>query len=244
MGGFSNINGDPLGTIVNADNISFDGTARGAPVTTNGQLLIGSTVAPHIRIGTLSSSDGSVTITPGNGTIDLKAASGKSSPWVLIQTLAASSSSSLNFTTGITNTYNAFILVATNAVTSTTAFLYVRLSTDGGSTYLSSSYLSGVSLNNYNASTFTNQNATAGFIIATLADNSHAMSSTTYLMNLTSGSTYPNSFGDGSEVINTGCTRFITSGCYTSAITVNALQVIPSSGTITSGNFSLYGLLQ
>jgi len=72
MGGFSNVNGDPLGTIMNADNVSFDGTARGAPVTLDGQLLIGSSVIPHIRVGTLTSSDNSITITKGHGTIDLK----------------------------------------------------------------------------------------------------------------------------------------------------------------------------
>jgi len=42
-------------------------------VTLDGQLLIGSTATPHIKVGTLSSSDSTITITNGSGTIDLKA---------------------------------------------------------------------------------------------------------------------------------------------------------------------------
>jgi hypothetical protein len=42
-------------------------------ITTNGQLLIGSTVAPNIRVGTLASAGGTVVITPGAGTINLEA---------------------------------------------------------------------------------------------------------------------------------------------------------------------------
>lgn len=71
MGGFSSVNGDPLGTIMNADNVSFDGTARGTPVTTDGELLIGSTTTPHIRVGHLTSNDGSIIVTEGPGTLDL-----------------------------------------------------------------------------------------------------------------------------------------------------------------------------
>lgn len=59
------------GTTMFADNVSFDGTETPGKVTANGQLLIGSSVAPNIRVGTLTSADSSVTITNGNGTIDL-----------------------------------------------------------------------------------------------------------------------------------------------------------------------------
>jgi len=74
MAGFNSITGDE--SIVYADNVSFDTTERGGKITTNGQLLIGSTVAPHIRVGTLTSSAGSLTITNGNGTINLDLAGG------------------------------------------------------------------------------------------------------------------------------------------------------------------------
>ena len=69
MGGFATYSdsGTPKATVY-ADNVDFSGT-RTNTVTTNGQLLIGSTAAPNIRVGTLGSSDGSITWTPGAGTL-------------------------------------------------------------------------------------------------------------------------------------------------------------------------------
>jgi trimeric autotransporter adhesin len=49
--------------IVYADNVDFSGSAAPTPkVTTNGQLLIGSTAAPNILVGSLTSPMGTVTI--------------------------------------------------------------------------------------------------------------------------------------------------------------------------------------
>lgn len=73
MAGTSNISGQE--SILYGDNASFDGTERGGAMTTDGQLWIGSSVAPHVRKGTLSS-DGTITITVGNGTIQLGVAGG------------------------------------------------------------------------------------------------------------------------------------------------------------------------
>jgi len=70
MAGFSGIKGDE--TIMSANNCSFDGTERGGKITSDGELFIGSSVRPSIRKGTLSSADSSLTITNGNGSIDLR----------------------------------------------------------------------------------------------------------------------------------------------------------------------------
>ncbi len=73
MAGFNN-------ETVYGKNVNFSGTAGKAgklpTVTLDGQLMIGSTVAPNIRIGTLSSSNSSITITNGAGTIDLTVGAG------------------------------------------------------------------------------------------------------------------------------------------------------------------------
>lgn len=70
MAGNNSIRGDE--TITFTDNMSFDGTERGGKLTTNGQLWIGCTTAPHVRKGNLTSIDGSLTISTANpGTIDL-----------------------------------------------------------------------------------------------------------------------------------------------------------------------------
>lgn len=56
--------------------------------------------------------------------------------WVLISTQTASSSSSLNFTSVITSTYNTYIFVLEDIIPATdTASLYLRTSTNNGSSY-------------------------------------------------------------------------------------------------------------
>jgi hypothetical protein len=67
MAGFRN-------DVMYAGNVDFSG---GSPVTgkvvANGQLLIGASVAPFIRVATLSSSGSTITISNGAGTINLEA---------------------------------------------------------------------------------------------------------------------------------------------------------------------------
>ncbi len=58
--GQSSVTGDE--SITFTDNMSFDGTERGGKMTTNGQLWIGSTASRHVKLGSLTSSDGSVTV--------------------------------------------------------------------------------------------------------------------------------------------------------------------------------------
>ncbi len=63
--------------VVYGTNVDFTGASPvTGQMTANGQLLIGSAAAPYIRAATLTSGDGSVTITNGAGTIDLAAAGG------------------------------------------------------------------------------------------------------------------------------------------------------------------------
>lgn len=71
MAGNSSVTG--LETVTYTDNMSFDGTARGGAMTTNGQLWIGSTAARHVKLGSIISPLGTITIgySSPNITIDL-----------------------------------------------------------------------------------------------------------------------------------------------------------------------------
>lgn len=68
MGGFATYDkgGGVPGTTVYADNVDFTGTGRTNTITTNGQLLIGSTASNaggnHINVGQLVSANSSITI--------------------------------------------------------------------------------------------------------------------------------------------------------------------------------------
>lgn len=71
--GFSVITGDPFGTVMHADNASFDGTKRSGVLNTDGQLWIGASSGARVRRGALSSTGGTIAITVGPGTINLEA---------------------------------------------------------------------------------------------------------------------------------------------------------------------------
>lgn len=99
MAGFSN-------ETVYADNVNFSG-AKTPAVTADGQLLIGSSVAPKIRVGTLTSTGGTVTITNGAGTINLESVAETATTYQTNSGTATPAAAILNVlggTTGITTT--------------------------------------------------------------------------------------------------------------------------------------------
>ena len=68
MAGFDN-------NVMYADNVDFTGsTTPVAQVTADGEILIGSTVAPNIRVGSLASAGASLIFTVGAGTINIETA--------------------------------------------------------------------------------------------------------------------------------------------------------------------------
>jgi hypothetical protein len=69
--------------VVWADNVRFDGSAYPGQVTTDGQLLIGSTVAPNIRVSTLTAGPG-VGIVNGSGSITISAGSVSGTAWSVV----------------------------------------------------------------------------------------------------------------------------------------------------------------
>lgn len=59
-------------SIIFADNASFDGTERGGTLIQDGELWIGSSTAPRVRKGTISSFDGTIDIINYPGLIKLR----------------------------------------------------------------------------------------------------------------------------------------------------------------------------
>ena len=63
--------------VVYARNVDFsNGYPVTGQITTDGQLLIGSTAFPNIMVGNITSSDASITVTNGPGTIDITTVGG------------------------------------------------------------------------------------------------------------------------------------------------------------------------
>lgn len=159
--------------------------------------------------------------------------------WTLIQTQAASSSASVNFTnlTGYKNFKLLFygIVPATNDT-----FLQMLSSTNGGSSYNSSGYENGVQIWNYNSATVTNYNSTTAFQMSGGQSNSGgSISGEVYIP-----AAY-DSFTGTSSYFDSGASKWsfaIFGGGNGASGTVNAIQLQMSSGNITSGSFSLYGI--
>jgi len=94
--------------VVVADNVNFTGTTSVGEVNADGQLLIGSSIAPFLKAALLTSSDGSVTFTPGHNTLSLQVAGGTTTG----KTITGNSGGALSPTAGNWN------IVGTGSLTS------------------------------------------------------------------------------------------------------------------------------
>lgn len=110
MGGFNAIRG--LETIAFADNFSFDGTERGGAMTTDGQLWIGATALPHVRKGSLTSPDSSLTIGYSAPNITLAIAGGTTTG----KTITGNDGTVLSPTAGNWNIFGASTAAGTSPV--------------------------------------------------------------------------------------------------------------------------------
>jgi hypothetical protein len=170
-----------------------------------------------------------------------------SSALTLIQTKSASASSAVTFTTGITTTYNNYLLIFDSALASNTgAVLQIQFSTNGGSSYINSNYNGSCTITAVGATTFTSQGSASSSLFLTgpqNTSNTNVFSAgTIYLNNLTSGASDANIYGQG--IGKNGSVSWSLMNVYGflgGTNVVNALNIFYSAGTITTGNFSLYG---
>lgn len=215
------------------------GTNATTMATTDGTVYYDGTSLVTTATGT----SGQVLTSGGAGVAPSYSSAGA---WVFISKQTATNSASLVFTSGISATYNNYAMIFNNLLPATDLItMFVRLSIDAGSTYIATSYEGGATRNAWNLSTWTNVNATTGFIVGSVLHNANiGMFSTIYLYNLTSAN-FASSQGVTSAY-NSGTslqTQQLCTGVYTGAtVTVNALQVIASSGNLTSGSVSLFGI--
>lgn len=207
-------------------------------------------IAGTVRAGT------NVTIT-GSGTTGAPyviAASGGSGTYPAPVTLTASSSAELDFTTCLSGTYNDYEIRYRDIVrSSATAELLVQVSTNGGSTWDSTSghyswarAYAGVVAGN--STGFTAQQSDTGFTLtggptasADIANSPLSGRMTLFGVNSTNYKNF-----QGTQMLNsTG----VTYGedvweQYIVATAINAVRVIPSTGTITSGTVTCQPLPQ
>lgn len=166
---------------------------------------------------------------------------------VLIQTQNPSGASSVTFTSGISSTYNNYLILMNSIKLSAANPLQLQLSTNGGSTYITTGYFTGqISIVDGSLGTWTNDvNATTYLVSSYLGNSAWYAYAELYLWNATAGSGYVITSGQGVIIDPSTPDVYYTTlqgGYATASTTVNAFKLIPSSGTF-SGTISLYGIL-
>lgn len=158
--------------------------------------------------------------------------------WTLIQTQEASTSSTISFSTGIDSTYDHYVIVISDVVASGNMALRMATSTDGGSTYDSgaSNYAYAVQGREIGGTDSDTQNT--GQTFCQIGASTHSSFSAIVDLYNPSGTSqtgwYTRFISD--DIMSTGMGRRL------SAADVDAIQFAGSSGTFTTGRFTLYGI--
>jgi hypothetical protein len=190
-----------------------------------------------------------ITITIGDTTITFDATGGSGGgggSLVLLDEKVASGSATLDFTTGINSTYDAYFLQVGDMVPATDgADLMLRFSTDGGSSFIATNY--NYALRNFFADAFdgeANSTSATHIPIGTSLGNATGehWNANVWLNNL-QGALYKSVRFDGFGYISNPLAGVAHGmGIYGTASDVDALRLLMSSGNITSGWARLYGV--
>lgn len=212
-----------------------------------GRTTSGTGAAEEISVGSgLTLSSGSLTATAGAGS------------WVEISRATASNSATIDFT-GLSTTYDDYMVAIYNAIPVSDAYLYLRTSTNNGSSYSSGAsdygWALGGSYGYNNAAVAANESLTEDSVIklgprfaASSVANDGGISACVYITRPASGSKRFTCFSQSSAVYADEGTpalsyvyATISSGFTYSTTAVNAIRFLFSTGNVSSGTFVLLG---
>lgn len=137
------------------------GGGTGVTSATAYALLAGGTTSTGAFQSLTSGSSGQILQSNGSSSLPTWIDNSSAGNLVLIQSQVANNSASITFTTGITSTYSNYLLLMSNFKPATNnTIVQLTISTNGGSTYIATGYLSGIIGWAYNSSTIGNANTT------------------------------------------------------------------------------------
>lgn len=208
----------------------------------------GTTSAPSdtfIKLGNISDS-GSGQATRSN---DRKGDPAK----IRLETQTASSASSVDFTTGINASFDRYVIEVTDVVPANDIVeLWLRVSTDGGSSWKSGASDYAYHNNIFDSGGTNNKDSSSGDSKIILSGNiSHGSAAgeggtnTVKFSNPANGSLQQLFQWDSSFVVNDGDIASVRgAGAYSTAEAINGIRFLFGSGNIESGTFSLYGVVK
>jgi hypothetical protein len=174
-----------------------------------------------------------------------------SGAWTLLQTQTASNSANITFTsTYITSTYNKYALVMNNVVPATNGVsMSMTVSVDNGSNYLATGYKAVINVFS-EAATANAVSSTTLIPLTIITGNTLAntagigLMGTLYMLNWTSGSSFPEIHGNCSYLESSAANTLtgLWGGRAPTTNVINNIKIVMSSGNISTGTFSLYGI--
>ena len=169
---------------------------------------------------------------------------------VLIQSQTASSSATLDFTTGIDSTYLHYLFFLENVKpVNANVALYMRFSTNSGSTYQATNYQYNLQQQNSNGTDVSGNSSgsgvTSAIVFGDQISNNSGEGGINGIIQIfdPAGSNQKFASGNGgylrSASVNASCTM---GGLWATTTAVNAIRFLMASGNIASGTISLYGV--
>jgi hypothetical protein len=224
--------------------IAQGGTGSSSMATTDGTIYYNGTSFVTTATGT----SGYVLTSNGSGNAPTYQASSVSSGnLVLIQSQTSSGASSIQFTSGITATYNTYYITwrTVIAASGSTNGLECNITTSGSFPGVTSGFLSGAWTTAYNSSTITNTNSTSTIVCSPVVTSVTGVYYSGYMLcfNVTSGKNF-GCVGSGVTPATSSTVSYTSFSSYNSGTTaINGFEFIVTSGNI-AGTFNLYGVLE
>lgn len=166
--------------------------------------------------------------------------------WELISSATASASTSIDFTSGITDEYSTFVVIFDRLKFSGIQDVFIRLSHDGGSSFYSGNLHSAQGNYRFTANSYAREINQNGFILTPITNPQTAwpVSGMVELYGLTevNFNTFQSRLHAIDSTSNSDRSWQSSGGYFNSTAVVDAIQVVPQSGTITEGTAYLYGI--
>jgi len=172
--------------------------------------------------------------------------SGGIGTWVLIERQVASTDATLDFTTGIDNTYDCHVFVINHITTDSMSSTSLRLlySTNTGSSYLSTNYKSGFVTSGYTSASLTNENSNVHVQLSGgTIDTHNGISGMIYFYGLgTSSDAQCLYYIVWKDIEGGGLSHLRGVGNNSTTSGVDAIRFLFGTGNILSGSIALYGI--